>query len=74
MSQARKINDHSAWMGSRGKGYPLPEGPHKLKAESSAEGAGKLSQYEDTSEDIKRVQGMGDAKAKGHPMKPGYRY
>ena len=42
--------------------------------ESSAEGSGKVSKYEDTTEAIKAQQNVGDAKIKGHAQKPGHRY
>lgn len=73
MSKAQKINDHSAWMGSRGKEYPLPMGS-KMKSERSAEGAGKLGEYDQTNEDIVRDQSAGDGKIKGRSMKPGYKH
>ena len=71
MSSARRINDyggepHTSDMAMKSK--------NRLKSFSSAEGSGKLGQYEDTTEDIKRVQETGDSKVKSHPMKPGYRY
>jgi hypothetical protein len=71
MSQARKINDYG--------GYPHTsdmsmKSGNKLKGYTSAEGSGGLSQYDDTTEDIKRDQMAGDGKIKGRPMKPGYRY
>jgi hypothetical protein len=69
----RRIDDHSSWMG-KGGAYPLPDGPHKLKAERSAEGAGHLgSTYPDTTEDILRDQDAGISKAEGRKIKPGYR-
>lgn len=74
MSGAQRIDDHSFWAGGKSKGSPFPDGGHKLKAESSAEGAGHLAQYDDRTEDIKRDQSAGDSKIKGHSMKPGYRY
>jgi len=70
----RKINDHSFWAGGPGKDSVLPDGPHKVKAETSAEGAGSISKYEDTTEAIRAQQVMGDKKVKSHPMKAGYRY
>lgn len=73
MSKAQRIDDHSAWMGSRGKEYPLPMGS-KMKSERSAEGAGKLGEYDQTNEDIVRDQSAGDSKIKSKPMKSGYRY
>jgi hypothetical protein len=69
----RRIDDHSSWVGSAGKSSVFPDGPHKVKNESSAEGAGAVTHYEDTTETIKSQQEMGKGKIKGHPMKPGYR-
>lgn len=69
---AQQINDHSFWAGGKSKASVFPEGV-KTKSYSSAEGAGKESDYEDTSEKIKSQQQMGVAKAKAHPMKPLYR-
>lgn len=69
----RRIDDHSSWVGKGSKGSVFPEGV-KTKNESSAEGAGSLSKYEDTTETIKSQQEMGINKAKAHPMKPGHRY
>ncbi len=68
----RKINDHSFWAGGRSKDSVLSKGVHQ-KGESSAEGAGSLMKYEDTTEAIKSQQNMGKAKIKGHPMKSEYR-
>lgn len=66
-----KINDHSFFAGS---GSPrFPKGVH-TKDYSSAEGAGAVSKYEDTTEAIKEGQQAGDRKIKSHPMKqPNYR-
>jgi hypothetical protein len=50
----------------------MPQGV-KTKSESSAEGAGSLSRYEDTTETIRAQQKMSDAKIKSHPMKPLFR-
>lgn len=69
----RMINDHSFWAGAKPKGSVLPEGA-KMKEESSAEGAGRLMKYEDTTEAIKGTQEMADKKAKERPLKSGYRY
>jgi len=68
----RKIDDHSFWAGGAGKNMVLPMGVH-TKAESSAEGAGALGTYEDTTEAIKGQQDAGIRKAKGHPQKPQHR-
>jgi hypothetical protein len=74
MSGAKAINDHSFWAGSKGKASVFPDGPHKTKDESSAEGAGKLMKYEDKTEDIKATQVEQVKQAKSRPMKqPGYR-
>ncbi len=68
----RRIDDHSSWMGAPGKGMVLPMGA-KVKEEKSADGAGGLDQYYDTTEKIKEVQDMGERKLKSHSQKPGYR-
>lgn len=69
----RKIDDHSFWAGSKGHNSVLPDGPHKTKAESSAEGFGALAHYEDTTETIRSQQEMAKKKVHGHPHKPGTR-
>ena len=74
MAGGRKIDDHSSWVGSKGKHSPFPDGPHKCKNESSADGAGSVMKYEDTTETIKEQQEMGDSQIKKRPMKPGHRY
>jgi len=69
----RRIDDHSSWMGKGANGSVFPMGA-KVKGESTAEGAGSLMRYEDTTETIKSQQEMSERKAKAHPMKPGYRH
>jgi len=69
----RKIDDHSWWAGSKGKDSVFPDGPHKVKNESSAEGVGHLGHYEDTTEAIHSQQMMNKSKVHGHPQKPGHR-
>ena len=69
----RRIDDHSFWAGGKSKGSVFPEGA-KTKMESSADSAGAVGKYEDTTEAIRSVQEMGERKAKSHPMKDGYRY
>ena len=69
----RRIDDHSFWAGGHSKGSVFPEGA-RTKNESSAEGAGAVHHYEDTTETIKSQQEMGIKKAKGHAQRPGYRY
>jgi len=70
MAGGQLINDHSFWAGSKGKDSVFPDGPHKTKAESSAEGSGHVGYYEDTTEAVKKVQMAQNAKIKSHPMKP----
>lgn len=65
-----RIDDHKFFAGS---GSPrFPKGVH-TKDYSSAEGAGEVSRYEDTSEMIKEQQMKGEKKAKAHSLKPTYR-
>jgi hypothetical protein len=69
----RRIDDHKFWAGAKSKDSVFPMGVH-TKDESSAEGAGSVMHYEDTTETIKSQQEMGISQAKRHPMKPGYRH
>lgn len=46
---------------------------NKLKGYSSAEGAGAVGKYEDTTEAIKSTQVAGAGKIKSHKLKDGYR-
>jgi len=70
-SGGMRIDDHKFFGGS---GSPrFPDGPHKTKEESSAEGAGSLMKYEDTTEAIKNAQIAGVKQAKSHPLKSGTR-
>lgn len=69
----RRIDDHKSWMGPPGKNSILPDGPHKTKVESSAEGAGQLNRYEDTTEAIKSTQETAKRKINSNMAKPGYR-
>ncbi len=72
MSGGMKINDRKFFAGS---GSPqFPKGVH-TKNESSAEGAGAVMKYQDTTEAIKASQVEGVKKIKSHPMKqPDYRH
>ena len=72
MSGGKRIDDHAFWAGSRSKDCVFPKGCH-TKDESSAEGAGSVNRYEDTTETIKAQQMEGISKAKGRPMKSNYR-
>jgi len=74
MSGGQRIDDHSFWAGGRSKASVFPDGPHKTRDESSAEGAGSVMKYEDTTQAIKATQVEGVKQIKGRPMKqPGYR-
>lgn len=73
MAGGQKIDDHSFWAGSKSKGSVFPEGA-KVKEERTAEGAGAVGKYEDTTEAIRGVQMSGEGKIRGHKMKDGYRY
>lgn len=65
-----KINDHKFFAGSGSPKFPVG---NKLKEYSSAEGAGAVGEYEDTTEKIHSQQNMGIKKAEGHKQKPQYR-
>lgn len=69
----RRIDDHSSWMGSRGKHSVLPDSA-KMMQVKSADGDGAVEYYEDTNDTIVAQQQNGVRHAKGHKMKPGYRY
>lgn len=70
----RRIDDHSFWAGGKSSGSVFPMGA-KTKNESSAEGAGAVMKYEDTTEAIRATQVEGEKQIKRRPMKqPGYRY
>jgi hypothetical protein len=73
-SGGQRIDDHSFWAGKRGKDSVFPDGPHKTKDESSAEGAGSVMRYVDTTEEIRKAQVMSEKKVKGHQGRlPEYR-
>lgn len=73
MSDGQRIDDHSFWAGKGANGSVFPMGA-KVKNESSAEGAGSLMQYEDTTERIKHAQKEAVKQVKGHQGKlPVYR-
>ena len=69
----RKITDHSSWVGKAGHGHVFPDGPHKVKMESSDSHSGELHHYEDTTEAIKSQQEHNAKKIRGHAQKPGHR-
>jgi hypothetical protein len=67
MMSGRRIDDHKFFAGS---GSPqFPKGVH-TKDESSAEGAGAVMSYEDTTEEIKMSQEKAKKKIHGHARKP----
>ena len=72
-SGGQRIDNHSFWGGKKGKDSVFPDGPHKTKDESSAEGAANVMKYEDTPEAIKAQQTNGSKKIKERPLKPSYR-
>jgi hypothetical protein len=72
MAGGQRIDDHASFAGKGGK-YPLPVG-NKMKEYRSAEGAGKESDFDDTSEAIHRDQQAGASKLRGKQLRPGYRY
>jgi hypothetical protein len=73
-SGGQRIDDHSFWAGKGSPGSVFPDGPHKIKMESSAEGAGEVLKYEDTTEAIRAGQVEGAKKIRARPMKePDYR-
>ena len=74
MSGGMRIDDHKWWGGAKGKDSVFPDGPHKTKDESSAEGAGSVMKYEDTTQAIRAAQVEGTKKVKAHQGKlPQYR-
>jgi len=74
ISGGQRIDDHSFWAGKGSPGSVFPDGPHKVKMESSAEGAGSVPKYEDTTERIRAAQVEGTKKTKAHQGRlPQYR-
>jgi len=71
-SGGQRIDDRSFWAGKGNAESIFPKGVH-TKMESSANGAGSVMKYEDTTEAIKEAQTKGEAKIRSHPMKPSYR-
>ena len=65
-SGGQKIDDHSFWAGKGSAGSVFPDGPHKVKMESSAEGAGNVPKYEDTTEAIRKSQVDAVKQVKSH--------
>jgi hypothetical protein len=71
-SGGQMINDHTFWAGSAPKGSVFPEGT-RVREYESANSAGNLDRYEQTSEDIHRIQEEAERKAKKHNRKDDYR-
>lgn len=71
MSGGMKITDRAFFAGSGSPKFPVG---NKTKEYSSAEGAGNVANYEDTTEKIKAAQVAGVKKIKGHQGRlPEYR-
>lgn len=71
-SGGMRIDDHANWTGKAKSGDVFADGA-KTKDYSSAMGAGSLSKYEDTSEEIKATQEKCQGKIREHAPKAGYR-
>jgi len=65
----RRIDDHSFMGMQPGKDNPLPNGCH-MKHYESAMGAGDVSQYQDTTEQVKGLQNANISKMKKHAQPP----
>ncbi len=65
-SGGQKIDDHGWWGGSKGSASVFPDGPHKVKMESSAVGAGDVMDYQDKTEKIKKSQVDSVKQVKSH--------
>ena len=66
----KSIKDHKFFGGSGSPKFPTG---NKLKSESSAEGHGGVSDYQDTTEKIKATQEHNKSKLKGHAQKESHR-
>jgi hypothetical protein len=67
-SGGQRIDDHKFWAGGPGKDMVMPSGVH-TKSEKSADGAGSLRVYEDSTEQIKESQDMAEKQIKKYPRK-----
>lgn len=67
-SGGQRVDDHSFWAGSKSKDSVFPKGVH-TKDESSAQGAGSVMKYEDTTTAIKQTQMDGISRIKARPLK-----
>ena len=66
-SGGQRIDDHAFFAGSGSPKFPVG---NKTKEYSSAEGAGNVGMYEDTTEKVREQQVMGDKKIKAYPRRP----
>lgn len=69
----QKIDDHSFWAGGRSKASVFAMGAHS-KEEVSADGAGNLPVYEDTTAKIKATQEESQRKMRGRSLKSNFRH
>lgn len=67
---SRRIDDMGGWPHTSDMAM---KSKNKLEHEESAEGAGAMHDYPDTTEDIHRDQKHGVSKLEGRKMKTGYR-
>lgn len=67
---SRRIDDMGGWPGSADA---MMKSKNRVEHEMSAEGAGHMADYPDTTEDIHRDQKHGVGKLEGRKMKTGYR-
>lgn len=68
---SRKIDDMGGWPHTSDMSM---KSKNRVEHEMSAEGAGHMSDYPDTTEEIKRDQDAGISKLEGRKLRPGYRY
>jgi hypothetical protein len=67
----RRIEDKGGYPGSSDA---MMKSHNHVKHYSSADGAGGIRDYPDTTEEIRRDQEKGEKHIKSHSIKPGYRY
>ena len=69
---SRRVDDHSAWMGSSSKDNPLPQ-ESKMKSFVHQEGIGTINDYPDTEEKVREQQNADKRQANTNPIKSGQR-
>jgi hypothetical protein len=72
-SGGQRIDDHTFWAGAPSESSVFPNGPHKTKNYKSADGAGMLPKYEQTSEQIEAIQDVSEKKIMEYERNPQYR-